>query len=242
MSEEFDPYVQLQQLFYDCYGCVKRPYERPSKIPKIFADYVWDPDLHKRSREHVIGSLNEVIFGVTLETLLSANALFGQEQGLHLSASNIHDDACGVDYFLSLPTGELIGGLDVKCSPCSRIKAPNSISSAKSYNRRALEGIFWIVEVGATPHDLGVFDYMQLLRDFMTEGYDLSPVTPENFIRGELSNGRRKAALGGIKQTLGYYVDNFNLPYSFRNGLEYLYNTVDWHIKNTGNVDYGGLY
>ena len=242
MSEEPNPYVQLQQLFYDCYGCVKHPEHKPSKIPTIFANYVWDPESHKRYKTHVEGSLNEIFFGTSLEILLATDAQLGEESRIRLEASSMYEDTCGVDYFLFLATGELIGGLDVKCSPSSRIKSPNSISSARDFNYRSLEGVFWIVEVGATPQELGVFDYIQLLRDFMTEGYDLSPVTPENFIRGELSNGRRKAALGGIKQTLGYYVDNFNLPYSFRNGLEYLYNTVDWHIRNTGNVDYGGLY
>lgn len=241
MYEGNDPYVKLMQLIYDCYGCLKHPEHKPSKIPAIFANYVWDPESHKRYKTHVEGTLNEIFFGTTLEILLATNVRLGEVSDYHIEPSSMYEDACGVDYFLSLATGELIGGFDVKCSPSSRIKSPNSISSAREFNYRSLDGLFWIVEVGATPHELGIFDYMQLLRDFMTEGYDLSPVTPENFIRGELSNGRRKAALGGIKQTLGYYIYNYNLPYSFRNGLEYLYNTVDWHIKNTGNVDYGGL-
>lgn len=242
MYDSTDPYGQLQQLFHDCYGGLKKPLHRSSKIPAIFANYVWDPESHQRYRTHVEGSLNEIFFGTTIQVLLETDILLGEAPNLHLTASSIFDDACGIDYFLSLPTGELLGGLDVKCSPSQHIKPPNSISAMKTLNKRSFEGIFWIVEVGSTTHELRIFDYMQLLRDFMAEGYDLTPVTPENFIRGELSNGRQKAALGGIKQTLGYYVDNRELPYSFRNGLEYLYNTVDWHIKNTGNIDYGGLY
>ncbi len=242
MYEGVNSYGQLTQLFYDCYGCLKTPMQGHSKIPKIMADYVWDPDRNRRSREHVLGSLNEVFFGTVIAILLETDALRGEELDLRLEASGIHDDACGVDYFLSLPTGELIGGLDVKCSPTRRVKTPNSTSATRSFNTKSLEGEFYIVEVGATPYELHIFDYMQLLRDLMVGGYDLSPVTPENYLREELSNGRLKAALGGIKGTLGYYIDDYNLPFSFRNGLGALDDATNWHIGNTGSIDYGGLY
>lgn len=237
-------YTLLETIFNDCYGHLKRPLGRRSKVSRIITDYVLDPKSNRRAEGHVVGSLNEVFFGTLLDILLTTDALLTDNTApVSLQPSNLHEDSCGVDYFLRvLPTNELIGGLDVKCSPTARIKTPNNLCAMHDLNRLTLGGPFMIVEVGSDPHALGIFDYMQLLRDFMLEGFDPSIVTPENFIRGELSNGRQICALGGVKETLGHYIEDRNLSQSFRYGLGCLYDTVDWHIANTGNIDYGGLY